>query len=636
MDRRAVARVAVGLLVIAVGVATLAGPATAESVDVEHTVGTTDEAGTVDVTTQVVVPSGTTSLRVTIPRETDVYEKRGFTRVDARTYEWTRSTHEPSLSYTMEGNVTIDRGNGDRHLFAVTDAWAIVRSPTVDVRTASGDVEADERYRVDGQGAAGPNVTYLGAHARHVRAAEQRFTLVVPDAADMATTPAAALDSLEQASRRIEFGRRDEAVFVVVAPTTVEWAATGLQRGDADMWIRDVQRVDTVRNAWIHEYVHTRQDYEPTAETRWTVEAMAEYYAALVPFEAGRITYGAFRSKLEDGRSAAYDDVVLAEPSTWEPDEGDYVKGALVWAALDRRLHAEADASMGDVVAAFGDREVSQADFLDAIERVGSAELRAQAREYTETTATPEVRSESEHVRAFGGPLVRQEFDGFAVSGPARETDVAAPQLVTGETLEATVVVRNEGTDPGEYSVPFRVDGRTVATRGGTLRPGESATLSFTHTFRTAGEYDLRAGTATATAVVRRPAEPTVTELSAEPATPARGEPVRISGTVGSSADRPADGTVTMTVDGDAVATRRVAVADVTTVEATTSFDAAGEHTVGAGDRTASVTVREVTLTPTPGPWPGDGSGGAGAGFGVPVAVAALAGAALLLGGRSS
>ena len=335
------------------------------------------------------------------------------------------------------------------------------------------------------------------------------------------------------------------------------------------------------------------------------------------------------------GTSAAYDDVVLAEPSTWEPDEGDYVKGALVWAALNRRLHAEADVSMGDVVAAFGDREVSQADFLDAIERIGDAEVRSEAREYTETTATPEVRSQTEHVRAFGGPLVRHEFDGFAVSGPARETDVAAPRLVTGETLEASVVVRNEGTDPGDYSVPFRVDGRTVATRGGTLDPGESATLSFARTFRTAGEYDLRAGTATATAVVRRPAEPTVTELSAEPATPARGEPVRISATVGSSGDRPANGTVTIAVDGDALATRRVAVDDVATVEATTSFDAAGEHTVGAGDRTASVTVREVTLTPTPGPWPGEGSRGVGAGFGLPVAVAALAGAALLLGGRS-
>ena len=634
---------AVGLLlVLAVGVAALAGPATAERVDVEHTVGTTDEAGTVDVTTQVFVPSGTASLRVTIPRETDVYGTRGFTRVDARTYEWTRSTDEPSLSYTMEGNVTVDRGNGDRHLFAVTDAWAIVRSPTVDVRTASGDVEADEQYSVDGQGAAGPKITYLGAHTTRVRDAEQRFRLVVPEAGDMATTPAAALDSLDQASRRIEFGRRDDEVFIVVAPTTVEWAATGLQRGDADMWIRDVQRVETVRNAWIHEYVHTRQDYEPTAETRWTVEAMAEYYAALVPFEAGRISYVEFRSKLEDGQGDTYDEVVLAEPSTWSSNEGDYVKGALVWGALDRRLHAEADASMGDVVTAVGDREVSQADFLDAVQAAGDAGVRSDAREYTETTATPPLWSKEEHVDAFGGPLIRHEFSSFAVTGPYRGTDVTDPRLVTGEALEATVAVRNGGTDPGDYEVTFRVDGGTVDTRSGTIQPGETATLSFTRTFETAGEYGLRAGSATATAVVKPPAAPTVTDLSVEPTSPARGEGVQIRATAISSADRPADGTVTIAVDGDAIATRRFAVADTTIVETNTTFDAAGEHMVRAGNRTATVSVRDVTVTPTASPAPSNGAGpgtpsaGAGAGLGIPLAAAALAAASLLLRGWSS
>jgi uncharacterized Zn-binding protein involved in type VI secretion len=127
-----------------------------------------------------------------------------------------------------------------------------------------------------------------------------------------------------------------------------------------------------------------------------------------------------------------------------------------------------------------------------------------------------------------------------------------------------------------------------------------------------------------------------VTDLTVDPDSPARGEAVRISATVGSSADRPANGTVTIAVDGERLRARRVAVADTATVEATTSFDVAGEHAVRAGERTASVIVREVMLTPTPGPWPGDGSSGVGAGFGVPLAVAALAGAALLLGGRSS
>jgi len=623
------------VLVVAVGAAALAGPAAADGVDVAHTVGTTDEAGTVDVTTQVFVPGGTAGLRVTIPERTDVYETNGFTRVSDRTYEWTRSTDEPSLSYTMAGNVTVDRGAGERHLYAVTDEWAIVRSPTVGIRTTRGRVAADERYRVDGEGAAGPHMTYLGAHTTRVRNADQRFRLVVPEAAQMTATPAAALDTLEHASGRLEFGQRDESVFVVVAPTSVEWAATGLQRGDADLWIRDVQSVDTPTNAWIHEYVHTRQEHEPTRETRWTVEAMAEYYAALLPYEAGRISFQQFRRKLTRGRSDTYEDVVLAAPSTWEANDGDYVTGALVWGALDRRLHADAT-SMDAVAASFGTGELDHEQFLGAVETAGGSGLRSDARQYTETTARPDRWNESDHVQAFGGPLVRTEFDTHAVSGPYRTTDVSDPRLVTGETLEVTVVVRNDGTEPGDYEVPFRVDGETVGTRSGSLEPGERVTFSFTRPFETAGEFDLRAGSATATAVVEQPAEPTVTDLTVDPDSPARGDAVRISATVGSSADRPANGTVTIAVDGETLRARRVAVADTATVEATTSFDVAGEHAVRAGERTASVTVREVTLTPTPGPWPGDGSSGVGAGFGVPLAVAALAGAALLLGGRSS
>lgn len=648
MHRRAVLRVALVLVVLAVGAAVVAAPAAADSMDVDHTVGMTDEPGTVDVTTRVHVPAGTTGLRVRIPEGTDVYETRGFTRVDDRTYEWTRSTDEPSLSYTMEGNVTVDRGAGERHLFAVTDEWAIVRSPRVTLREPGSAVDENERYTVDGEGVAGPHITYLGPGTTRTRDANgQRFRLVVPAAADMVDTPAAALDSLAHASRRIGFGERDDEVFVVVAPTTVEWAAVGLQRGDADMWVRDVESVDSPRNAWVHEYVHTRQDFTATSETQWTVEAMAEYYAAMLPYEAGRIDYDAFRSKMERGTREEYDDVRLADTGTWTDGEGNYEKGGLVWGALDRRLHADSATSMDAVVASFGDDEVSQSEFLDAVEAAGGAGARSDAREYTETTATPPVWDQAAHVEAYGGPLISQEFDAFAVSGPYRETGVAGPELVTGETLEATVVVRNEGTDSGDYDVPFRVDGRTVDTRSGSLEAGETATLTFTRAFDAPGEYDLRAGTATGTAVVAEPADPTVTGLTVDPERAARGERVEIRATVESTADRPANGTVAIAVDGETVERQRVAFLGQTTVVATTTFDRAGEHGVRADGRTATITVREATVTPGAGSAGGDeasdggetpGSGtatsGDGAGFGVAVAVAALAGAMLLLGWR--
>ncbi|PSP96108.1 hypothetical protein BRC84_02185 [Halobacteriales archaeon QS_1_68_44] len=647
MHRRAVLATAVFVSLLAAGTAVVAAPAAAD-VDVEHTVGTADDPGQVDVTTRLTVPSGTTGLRVTLPERTDVYETRGFTRAGDRTYEWTRSTDEPFLSYTMAGNVTVDRGAGERHLFAVTDEWAIVRSPRVDLRTPDDSVDATRRYEVEGRGAAGPNITYLGPHEERVREGRQRFRLVIPAAADMAASPRDALDSMENASERVSFGRRDPEVFVVVAPTGVEWAATGLQRGDADLWVRDRQRVDTARNAWVHEYVHTRQEYEPTDATRWTFEAMAEYYAAVLTYEQGRIDYEAFRGRMERGTDGRYGDVRLVDPDTWRNNEGDYEKGALVFGHLDRRLRAETDGSMDRVFGRLGAGELTRSAFLGAVEDAGGTGVRGDAEQYTETTATPQVWSREEHVEAFGGPLIRQSFGGFAVAGPHRSTALGEPRLVAGERLEATVTVANNGTEAGEFTLRFRVDGKTVETRSGTLGPGETTTVTFTRQFGSAGKYELTAGTATATVVVEEPAAARVTDLVVEPESAAIGETVRLRAAVTSSADRPDAGTVAFTADGETVATREVAFAGTTTVEATTTPEAPGEYAVGAGDLTATLSVRDETVQPTTTPAAGENEGPSGGGtgattpsaadgtgFGVlAVAAVALLGALSLLGRR--
>ena len=647
MHRRAVLAAAVFVSLLAAGIAAVAAPAAAD-VDVEHTVGTADDSGRVDVTTRLSIPGDTTGLEVTIPERTDVYETRGFTRVSDRTYEWTRSTDEPFLSYTMAGNVTVDRGAGERHLFAVTDEWAIVRSPRVSLREPGGSVDATRRHEVEGRGVAGPHITYLGPHEERTREGRQRFRLVIPSDADMLATPDDVLDSIENASARLSFGRRDPEVFVVVAPTSVEWATTGLQRGDADLWVRDIQRVDTARNVWVHEYVHTRQEYEPTEETRWTVEAMAEYYAALVPYESGRIDKESVRRRMEHGADEEYGDVRLADPDTWDDSEGDYEKGTLVFGHLDRRLRAESDGSMARVFDAVGDGELEQADFLSSVREVGDGDVQADAEEYTETTATPSVWSREQHVEAFGGPLFEERFDGFAVDGPYRSTTLEEPRAVAGERLEATVVVTNTGTEAGSFDLALRVDGRGVATRSGTLAPGETTTVAFAHEFGSAGEYDLSAGDASRAVVVEAPAEPRVTDLAVVPESAAIGETVRLRATVEPAADRPAGGSVTFTVDGETVASRAVGFVGTTIVETTTTPDAPGEYTVAAGGRTASLSVRDETAIPNAeaptgdesGRDPRDGAGqstptsGAGDGLGTSAAAVALLSALALLGRR--
>lgn len=623
------------------GVAFVA-PATAATIEVNNTLAQSSQDGMVDVKTQLEVPSGTASLEMTIPEDTEVYEMEGFTHQSGNTYKWTGTTNRPYLRYLQQGNVTVNRGDGESKTYVVTDEWAIVKTPLISLQWTGIQADVERNQQVDGEGVAGQYITYLGPYEERSRTASgQRFHMVIPERAELREDPSDIFDSLTHAAKRLEIGQRDDEVLVIVAPSkNVDWAATGVQRGDADMWVRDVERLDTSGNTWVHEYVHTRQAYDRTEETRWTIEGMANYYAALLTYEQDRIDYEAFRERMERGTRDEYSDVRLTDPSTWESNRGNYHKGALVFGYLDRKIRAQTDRSLDTALAQVNneEEELTQAEFLDAIEAAGGGDVRADAEQYTETTDTPPLWSQSEHVEAFGGPNFRYEFTSYSVSGPYRETTLDSPDLVTGETLETTVRVTNVGTEAGDYDATLTVDGTRVGSKTGTLDPDESTTLTFAHGFETAGEYDLEVGTAETTVTVQEPAGVSVTGLSVDPTSAAIGEQVALRAVVEPTADRPAEGEVAFTVDGEPVATRQVQIAGASgVVEATTTFDESGEHVVRAGDQSATVTVRDETVAPGdvedgpggPGATP---TAGTGAGLGVAPALVALAGVLLLLG----
>jgi len=592
-------------------VGALSAPAAAQSIDVEHTLAQNDADGQVDVRTALDVPGGTTTLEITIPEGTEVYESRGFSQVGERTYEWTKTTNQPYLRYSMEGNVTLDRGRGEEYLYAVTDEWAVVRTPNIRLDWTGVRADVDVSATADGEGVAGRHITYLGPYEETTRSApDQTFRFVEADASDLREDREDVLDTLEYTSERLGIGRPNDEVLVIVVPSDgISWAATGVQRGDADMWVRDAERLDNPKNTWTHEYVHTLQDYDRAAATRWTIEGMADYYAAVVTYEQGYIDYETFRDRMAEGQR---DDVRLDDPSTWEGTQGNYDKGALVFGHLDRRLRAETDATVDEVVASFNgqDDDLTHEELLDAVEDAGGSDLRSDAARYTETTDSPSLWSREAHVEAFGGPDLRYEFESFAVSGPYREASLESPRAVAGETLTTTVRVRNEGSQKTEFAAGLHVDGERVEGATGTLAAGEETTLTFAHEFESAGEYDLEVGSASTTAVVEDPAGIEVTGLTAEPSDAALGETVRLRATVAADADRPAAGEVTFAVDGQPVATETVRLAGGgTTVEATTAFDAPSEYEVTAGGAAATVSVRDETATPGAG---GEGPTGTG------------------------
>jgi hypothetical protein len=602
---------ALAALVVLVGLPAGAGAQTGSTeltrtASLSLTPGTPGEIG---VTVRYDVPDPVTELRVGLPAEAEDVRAEGFER-DGDAYEWTGAT-EPTVRFDLPVNRTETPQRGAAQsassglFFADVGPWAIAPVPSFSTRWSwrGEEVTLARETRVDGSGAVGDAMAYLGTGERYTRTANgQEIALVVPDAASLSTPPEEVLDALSAASA-LRIGGRDERVVMIAAPTGPEWGPSGLQYGENAAWVRDDATFSEPDNTWLHEYVHTRQAFETEPSARWLVEGSARYYAARLALEEEFVSFAAFRRTLENGERRRYADAVLADPASWG-DRAQYAKGALVAGELDRRLRVASggEATLDEVVARANARSepLSAAAFLDAV-AAGDASVREPARRYTRTDATPEAWDVAAHEAAFGLQAPRFSYEPagetpFRVTGPHRNASYETlPTLAVGETLEATVRVENVGTEAGPYNATLRADGRTLDAARGSLEPGERENVTLAAALGAPAD-ELRVGL-TAVGSVRRPAAPSVGNVAAGERTPEGRVPLTY--TVSAPDDLPAGGTLPVTLDGERVATERVALGPGESAERELALEIGpGEHTVEIGNATVELTVSEAATNP--------------------------------------
>ncbi|GAB3689605.1 hypothetical protein GCM10028857_25140 [Salinarchaeum chitinilyticum] len=418
---------------------------------VERTVYRDDAAsGVVDLAIVYEIPESVSKLAFWIERpQVSVVATDGFASSDVGDYTWQGQVEGPAFEWD---------GTGDR-------ATVVLRQP-LDATPATYGAGTDDsalclrprthtrwRYRgtepqieraadVQGTGVAGEQFAFLGEHEVAERRVEhetagcrvehdpdgfgsdldasrsgqgttegreaptETLRLVVPDAAELAAGRERVLDSLVAASERLGGGGRNDVVTVFVAPTTgVSWAHRGLSLGP-DARVNDTAPIAAPTNIWVHEYVHTRQDREAvTPATEWLLEATAEYYAVTQAFERGEIGFDAYRTVLDRGAGGEHADAILADPATWTGD-AQYRKGALVVAALDRRIRAATGgaATFQAVLAEWtraGPAGFDAAAFADAVESAGGPVARAAAVAYTQRPVTPRSWGALAHATTF-------------------------------------------------------------------------------------------------------------------------------------------------------------------------------------------------------------------------------------------
>ena len=634
---------------------------------------TPETPGEIGVTLRFDVPDRVVDLETTIAPGARGVETTGFAATDGDTYEWDGDTATPTISYRLAANRTGSSGRfdvhghavpgdgrssavtapasagtdtavepattavaaGEEYLFVDAGPWALVRipGPGLSWRYRGDTVGLTRETTTAGPGAVGERVAFLGDHTVRERTAHgQTFRLAIPagSADAMAVPPEAVLDSLAAASDTLRVGDRDESVFVVAAPTGVEWAVRGLQTGDADAWVRANEPLDTAESPWLHEYVHTRQSYETTAETRWTIEGGADYYAAALALDQGRIGFDEYADHLARGARDPYADAVLANPDTWE-GSAQYRKGSLVAGDLDRRIRLASGggATFATVLARLnaGSDPVTGDRLRHLVTEAGDESVAEAADRYTRTEAAPAVWDADEHREAFGTLAARIAVTPPAAveaNGPYRNATLAPPATVAvGETVTVPVTVANDGGAPGDYRTTLTADNRTVDAANGTLDSGTTTTVRLSWTPTEAGTSEVAVRGRSYEVRVREPSTPRVPSLSTDRRTVEAGESVLLTAEVVAEGEVPADGDVTVRVDGATVATERVRVAPgaTATLRIPVSFDEPGPREVSVGNRTLTISVSEP---PTATATAADTSSTRIPGFDVGAAVAAL------------
>jgi len=297
--------------------------------------------------------------------------------------------------------------------FFVTDEWVLGPVPFVELRwwAEDGGIHRERPLREGAgylastdDGIYGDRYALVGPHESiSHRAHGQQFRIVTPAGTEIGPDVTAVQSSLASASRRLQVGDRDDSVLLFGLPEGVRSGGESVPARD-EAWVRADSAVNDPNNVWVHEYVHTRQDFELTSEMRWFREASAEYYAARLTYDQGRIS----RQAMLDHLAGPDKPESLTDPAAWSDGRLPYTKGARVLAVLDRNIRQSTDGrqSLADVFRLMNQRDdrVSYATFRDLVAAVAGHRMDAWLDRYVAGDhAAPSVH----------GPPARTSTAGF-------------------------------------------------------------------------------------------------------------------------------------------------------------------------------------------------------------------------------
>lgn len=191
----------------------------------------------------------------------------------------------------------------------------------------------------------------------------------------------------------------------------------------------------------------------------------------------------------------------------------------------------------------------------------------------------------------------------------------ATTSVTVDEAARILVWVTNRGDGAGTYETELVVDGTVVSSASVDVEPGQSRTLALDHRFDAPGEYAVAVGepplrtltvqvapvttTPTVTADLATGEGPiAVVEATVPTDWVAEGYNASVRATVVNTANRTANRTLTVTVDGQTVATRPVTLGPNERDTVTIEFPAVGGAVAVDGVEAGRIEVGASTASP--------------------------------------
>ncbi|WP_435195461.1 hypothetical protein [Natronomonas sp. EA1] len=358
--------------------------------------------------TVTVETAGADALWLYVDPDVTVVETDGVQALDGHRVPTYRATGETTRIVVERELPRAPRTTTGAEYLA-TDDWALGPVPYLRVTwQTDGHTETtapfeDGRITTEDPAAVGEKFLLYGDHEIYSRTANgQTFHLVAP--AGTGLDAPAVLDTYASVSARLAVGDRDTAVRVFALPPPARGGGEAFIRSD-EAWVNAGSPMDSANNVWIHEYVHTRQEFRLTGEMAWFTEASAEYYAARLAYEEGHISQAEYEAYVS---RPGFEGAALGDRDTWASQRVPYVAGVRTLAELDERIRDSSggERSLDDVFRMMNEHEgeVSYEEFTTFVARAAGEDHSAWL---------------DERVQAGDGSNTPFPFDG-PVDSPAR------------------------------------------------------------------------------------------------------------------------------------------------------------------------------------------------------------------------